>query len=623
MAQLTVSALAVMPLASALLVTAPATSDVPAAAGPDEPRVVLSEDFSGGEIPDGWNAVEGAWSVEDGRLVGASESSSQQSRITFGPNLRNYRVEVTVRFDEVVNSARWAAVALDIAADGSTPWWIATMRSGTSAHNGLEFAQRTASNSWNVTDTAPAPYDAGTGNDVRVAIEVRGSRATWIFDDEVVVSTAALHRSDEGVLGLIANGATVSFDDVLVVEIDDDPITRPIGPDSVPAVIAHRGYSGVAPENTLAAVEAGMRTGAEYIEIDVHSSTDGVPIVLHDSTLDRTTDGTGALRDVTADYVSGLDAGSWFSAAFAGQPVPTLADVLDLMKGRAPELLLEIKGPETYDEMVTTIDVIRERDQLDQVILQSFDEQVLRDAREIEPDLRLALLRSTIDSDPAAVARDFDVVSYNPSWARLQDRPEAIAELHDAGIAVMPYTVNDPDQWEILRDLGVDGVITDHPGRLVGWNARHVQTVPEEPTVQIVSPADGAVLRRGDVIVPAVVTERAHDIQITFDGEPVEQGSVIDADSLELGEHTLFAVVTGVAGEAEASAVVTVEASAEGLVRLATGPEVPKHIRDQLLAAIDQQDWSRTARLAEQAVNRGDLGAHPGELIAADAHALR
>jgi glycerophosphoryl diester phosphodiesterase len=455
--------LTVAPLAAAFLIAAPTGSDTPAVAD-DEPRVVLIEDFSGGDIPEGWNAVEGEWRVEDGRLVGTSESSSQQSRITFGPNLRNYRVEVTVRFEQVVNDARWAAVALDIAADGSAPWWIATMRSGTSAHNGLEFAQRTASNSWNVTDTAPAPYDAGTGNDVRVAVEVRGSRATWIFDDQVVMSTAALHRSDDGVLGLIANGATVSFDDVLVVEVDDDPITRPVGPDSVPAVVAHRGYSGVAPENTLSAVEAGMRTGAEYIEIDVHSSADGVPVVLHDSTLDRTTDGTGALADVTYDYVAGLDAGSWFSSAFAGQSVPTLGDVLDLMKGRAPELLLEIKGPETYDEMLTTIDVIRDRDQLDQVILQSFDEQVLRDAREIEPELRLALLRSTIDTDPVAVAEEFDVIAYNPSWARLQERPEVIADLHEAGIAVMPYTINDPDQWEILRDLGVAGVMPDHPG---------------------------------------------------------------------------------------------------------------------------------------------------------------
>ncbi|WP_207782066.1 glycerophosphodiester phosphodiesterase family protein [Phytoactinopolyspora limicola] len=612
---------AAVPLVAALLTAIPvsAAGDEPQ---PDEPEVILHEDFSGGEIPAGWNPVDGEWEVVDGRLVGTSASSSQQSRITFGEHRRNFRVEVTARFEQVVNAARWTAVALDIADDGSTPWWIATMRSGTAAPNGLEFAQRTASDSWNVTDTAAAPYDAGTGRDVHIAIDVRGSRATWIFDDQEIMETAALHRSADGVLGLIVNGATVSFDDVLVTELDDDPITRPIGPDSVPAVIAHRGYSGVNPENTLAAIEAGLRSGAEYVEIDVHSSSDGVPIVLHDQTLDRTTDGTGALSGVTSEYVAGLDAGSWFSSAFAGQKVPTLADVLDLMQGRAPVLLLEIKGPETYDELTTTIDVIRERDQLDQVILQSFDEQVLRDVRQIEPDLRIALLRSTIDPDPVTVAQEFGVIAYNPNWNRLRERPEVIAELQDAGIAVMPYTINDPEQWAILRDIGVDGIITDHPGALVGWNARHVQTVPDEPAVQIVAPLDGATVTRGDTLVPAVVAERADQIELTFDGEPVAVGASIDVDGLDLGDHTIEVSVRGVAGEATASSTVTVEASAAGLIRLATTPDVPRQLRDQLLRAIDRGDWTRVAGTAERAGERDELPAELAARISGDAQAL-
>nr|WP_246211658.1 glycerophosphodiester phosphodiesterase family protein [Phytoactinopolyspora alkaliphila] len=619
MLRVTLPALAVVPLAAAFVAVAPApavTEDL------EKPEVILEEDFSGDGIPEGWNPVEGDWEVVDGRLVGHSQSSSQQSRITFGSHERNFRVDVTVRFEQVVNAARWTAVALDIAPDGSTPWWIATMRSGTSAHNGLEFGQRTTSDSWNVTNTAPAPFDAGVGQDVQVAVEVRGSRATWIFDGVPVMNTSALRRSEDGVLGLIANGATVSFDDVVVTQLDDEPITRPIGPDSVPAVVAHRGYSGVSPENTLAAIESALRTGAEYVEIDVHSSADGVPLLLHDATLDRTTDGSGVLAEVDSEYVSGLDAGSWFSSAFEGQPVPTFADVLDLMRGRAPTLLLEIKGPETYDELVTIIDVIRERDQLDQVILQSFDEQVLRDSRDIEPELRLALLRSTLDADPVAVAEDFGVVAYNPSWARLQERPEVIADLREAGIAVMPYTINDPHQWEILRDLGVDGVITDHPGRLVGWNARHVQTVPDEPSVQIASPADGATLTRGDVIVPAVIAERADHVEITLGGEPVTEGAAVDVNTLDLGELVVAAEARGVGGVAESSSSVTIEASPAGLVHLVTGPDIPAQLRDQLLRAIDREDWARVATLAENGQGGHRLPEDIAELVAGDARAL-
>lgn len=604
---------------SAATVAAPAAAET---AETDEPTVVLSEDFEGGEIPAGWNPVDGQWSVSDGRLVGVSTSSSQLSRITFGPHLRNFRVEVTARFEQVANAARWTAVGMDIAPDGSTPWWIATMRSGTTAANGLEFAQRTTSDGWNVTNTAAAPHAAGTGRDVRIAVEVHGSRATWIFDGQEVMRTSALQRSEGGVLGLIVNGSTVSFDDLVVTELEEEPVIRPVGPGSTPAVVAHRGYSSVAPENTLAAVESALRSGADYVEVDVASSADGVPIILHDNTLDRTTDGTGALPSVTSDYIEGLDAGSWFSTAFTGQPVPTLLDVLALMKGRAPVLLLEVKGPETHAELEVIVGQLREQGLIEQTLLQSFDVQVLRDVRAIEPELRLGLLRSSLDADPVATARDLGVVSYNPSWTALQTSTDVIADLHEAEIAVMPYTIDDPAQWAILRDLGVDGVITNKPGELVGWNARHVQTVPDEPTVAFAAPADGATLTRGDVLVPAVTSERAESIALTLDGAEVAEGAAIAVDTLAAGEHTLEVTATGVSGTATATTTVTVQPSAAGLVRLATGPDVGRALRDQLLRAIDRSDWIRVASIAEAGVGGEQLPAELAALIAADARAL-
>ncbi|SDU60058.1 glycerophosphodiester phosphodiesterase [Jiangella alkaliphila] len=617
-----------LPRLSVLLAAAlPAAALValPAAAEPatDEPAVVLTEDFSGGTIPAGWTAVEGQWTVTDGRLVGVSTSSNQLSRITFGPHLRNYRVEATVRFEQVINAARWAAVGLDIAPHGATPWWIATMRSGSTASNGLEFAQRTTSDAWNVTNTAAAPHAAGTGRDVRVAVEVRGSRATWIFDGQEVMRTSALQRSEAGVLGLLANGGTVSFDDVVVTELEEEPVIRPVGPESTPAVVAHRGYSSVAPENTLAAVESALRTGADYVEVDVASSADGVPIILHDNTLDRTTDGTGALPTVTSDYIDGLDAGSWFSTAFTGQPVPTLLDVLELMKGRAPVLLLEVKGPETYAELELIVGQLREEGLIEQTLLQSFDVQVLRDVRAIEPELRLGLLRSSLDADPVAISQELGVVAYNPAWTALQTRTDVVEDLHAAEIAVMPYTIDDPAQWAILRDLGVDGVITNKPGELVGWNARHVQTVPDEPTVAFAAPADGAELTRGDVLVPAVTSERAESIVLTLDGDEVAEGAAIAVDTLAAGEHTLEVTVTGVNGTATATTTVTVQPSAAGLVRLSTGPDVVRTLRDQLLRAIDRSDWIRVASIAESGVGGDQLPAELAALIAADARSLQ
>ncbi|MER5356650.1 hypothetical protein ABT093_40820, partial [Kitasatospora sp. NPDC002551] len=113
----------------------PAAATTAAAAAPAPGEVVVDEAFNGPGLPAGWTAVEGPWKVENGRLVGASTDWNQQTRITFGRHLTDFRIEVTARFETVVDSARWTALGLDVPASGATPWSIATMRSGTTAAN--------------------------------------------------------------------------------------------------------------------------------------------------------------------------------------------------------------------------------------------------------------------------------------------------------------------------------------------------------------------------------------------------------------------------------------------------------------------------------------------------------
>ena len=310
-----------------------------------------------------------------------------------------------------------------------------------------------------------------------------------------------LQRSATGGLGFVVNGATVSFDDVVVTALEPEPLVRPNDRASVPAVIAHRGYSAITPENTLAAMAAGARAGADWVEIDVATSADGVPYVLHDNTVDRTTAGTGALNVLESSVLDTLEAGSWFSPAFDGQPLPRFSAALDELVRGSSDLLLEIKGPETRAELERIIGMLRERGLIGRVLLQSFDEQVLRDSYAIEPSLRLGLLRGALDADPVAVSRALHVITYNPSWDGLSANRGVIKTLNDAGIAVMPYTVDDPGVWLQMRDAGVDGIITNKPGMLDGWNARYKQGgVPNPPRAVISSPADGARLTRGDVV---------------------------------------------------------------------------------------------------------------------------
>jgi glycerophosphoryl diester phosphodiesterase len=130
--------------------------------------------------------------------------------------------------------------------------------------------------------------------------------------------------------------------------------------------VAHRGYSYVAPENTLPALAAAGRAGADYVEFDVRTTADGVPVVIHDRTVDRTTDGSGHVWDLTVDEVRGLDAGSWFSPAYAGARVPLLEEVLDLP---SPALLLEIKPPASREEVKRIMGMVAESRLLDRIVV--------------------------------------------------------------------------------------------------------------------------------------------------------------------------------------------------------------------------------------------------------------
>jgi glycerophosphoryl diester phosphodiesterase len=587
---------------------------VAAGAGP-----VFEERFDVPGLPEGWRAVEGDWSVSNGRLVGRSTSQAQLSRITFGPRLQNYRAELTLRFESAIDSARWTALGLDMPQDGAVPWWHAAIRSNSTASSGVEFAERTAVNTWNVTDRGSTSVAAGVGRDVSVVVEVRSNRARLFFDGDQVLSTRALRRSADGRLALLVNGATVSFDDIVVSEIDAEPLVLPNNEDALPHIVAHRGYSSVTPENTLAATAAGARSGADWVEIDVATSADGVPYVLHDATVDRTTPGTGALNALQSGYLDGLEAGSWFTPAFGEQPLPRFDPMLEeILRGPA-DLLLEIKGPETRAELERIIARVRAYGLIGRTLLQSFDEQVLRDSRAIAPDLRLGLLRSTLDADPVAASRALDVVAYNPSWNALSPRAQEIERLNAAGVAVMPYTVDDPAQWPRMRDAGVDAVITNRPGALVGWNARYEQVGnPVAPRAEIRAPAAGARLERGDAVAVAVEVGGAREVAITLDGEPVEEGAVLDADELERGEHVVAVTADGESAESRFEVI----ASVRGLSHLVSSAgDFDASLRLRLLRMVLDRQWRAVITTVER--HEEEIGEELADRIADDAAAMQ
>ncbi|WP_328461287.1 glycerophosphodiester phosphodiesterase family protein [Actinoplanes sp. NBC_00393] len=233
--------------------------------------------------------------------------------------------------------------------------------------------------------------------------------------------------------------------------------------------VAHRGYSTVAPENTLPAFDAALRAGATFVEFDVRVTRDGVPVVIHDRTVNRTTSGVGRVWDLSHAEIAALDAGSWFGAGFAGLRVPTLAETLDLLAAGPAELLVEIKPPATLDEVKTIVAQLAERDLLDRSVIQSFDADVIRKVRGLVPGVRLGLLLFRFDAETVAACQELGVAYCNPDLEDVLARPETMAGLAEAGVQVMPWTPNDMARWRPLVDAGVAGLITDHVGELTGW----------------------------------------------------------------------------------------------------------------------------------------------------------
>ncbi|XVV11426.1 glycerophosphodiester phosphodiesterase [Actinoplanes sp. CA-131856] len=235
--------------------------------------------------------------------------------------------------------------------------------------------------------------------------------------------------------------------------------------------VAHRGYSAVAPENTLPAFAAAVRGGATFVEFDVRTTADDVPVVIHDRTLDRTTTGAGHVWDHDLASLARLDAGSWFSPAYEGVRVPTLAETLALLAAPGPQLLLEIKPPATLPEVKTIMEMVTAAGLADRTVVQSFDPEVIRLVREAAPGVRRGLLRLRFEADTIPLAEELGVVCCNPSTADVLGAPHTVIELATRGIDVMPWTANDMTEWPTLLATGVAGLITDHVAELTGWSA--------------------------------------------------------------------------------------------------------------------------------------------------------
>ncbi|HEV7966936.1 MAG TPA: glycerophosphodiester phosphodiesterase family protein [Candidatus Acidoferrales bacterium] len=234
--------------------------------------------------------------------------------------------------------------------------------------------------------------------------------------------------------------------------------------------IAHRGASGHAPENTMAAFRRAVELGSRFIETDLQITRDARVIAIHDFTLDRTTNGKGQVHLLPLDQIRALDAGAWFgdggAGGFSGERVPTLKEILDFAKEHDVIFYLEIKSGPAWGVEHAVVAALRDQNASARVVILSFDPAALDSVHRLDSTMMTGFLcehpsNDLVERTVRAGARQL------VARGDLVTSP-IVEKAHHAGLQVVAWTINEADQMRRLMQVGVDGIITDYPDRLFG-----------------------------------------------------------------------------------------------------------------------------------------------------------
>lgn len=237
-----------------------------------------------------------------------------------------------------------------------------------------------------------------------------------------------------------------------------------------PNVIAHRGGGKWAPENTLAAFKKCLEANVFAFELDVQRCKSGELVVIHHPDVSTTTDGHGLVKDLTLSELAVFSAGKYFGEEFAGERIPTLQQVLDLVAGKLV-INIEVKNapwahPNIEDDVIAALSNYAHRDK---IIISSFDHPLLKRLAAKAPDLRIALLVNAILHDTASYAAIIGAKLLHPFYVNV--RPDVVADAHAAGLELNVWTLNEKSEWALAVAACVDGICTDDPAGLTAFLA--------------------------------------------------------------------------------------------------------------------------------------------------------
>ncbi|GAA2039666.1 hypothetical protein GCM10009819_25980 [Agromyces tropicus] len=242
-------------------------------------------------------------------------------------------------------------------------------------------------------------------------------------------------------------------------------------PGDAAAIIGHRGDRSQAPENTMPALELAMDELA-YVETDVRLTRDGVPVLFHDTDLERVAGRDDTVEELDLADLERLDAGAWYSDEWAGERIPTLERFLVALAERDDaRALVELKADWTPTEVRTVLDLVERHGLRGRVVFQSFSVETLQSIQRVAPTTPRIMLIRELPADPVPLAEQLGLIGFGTTAASVTAVPDAVDAAHAAGVAVLCYTLNSQDRWQEVSELGVDGIITDQPSDLDAWIA--------------------------------------------------------------------------------------------------------------------------------------------------------
>lgn len=457
----------------------PSIASATGAGFPSSNEILIEQHFDSTNLPSGWAAADGSWTVADGVLTGVSRSSSALARMDLGLDADFARIEADVIFTYLVNAdpRRWFGFATGMGSVRDESFSVAQMRFGSDASDGVGFVNRRDDGTWEQLEHLSAPTSSPLGQSRHVVIQIAGSKSSWVVDGRPFLSTFDASQT-EGNLGLLISGASVSFDNLVVTSIPMSSASafaeiNTTGSDQLAA--AHKGLPQEAPESTLASFEAARQLDPEMVEFDVRYTRDGVPVVLHDSLIDRTTNGTGQVSQLDWRQISSLDAGSWFDSRFADQHVPTLAEVAGVFSGTGIKLLVDLKTRISLAQAAELSTILNGAADPSSVYFKSYSLPSLKNLRSAAGDMNRVLSMegyvapSRSAEQLLADVESVDAIAINVEYWASVGRVDLVSLFHAHGKGVIVWTLDSPCEWVGAESLHADVVTTNDLANFQRW----------------------------------------------------------------------------------------------------------------------------------------------------------